>query len=183
MSAPAVFGALKTGDLLLQPLSCWSCFLIEEQENTKFSHMGIYFNIDGEDLVLEAYGEVKLTPLADFLNRTEVGENVQVRRFKNINFLEKELIRIALPMVGLSYDNEFLWFNENQKGEKLYCSELAYKLFYKFYGEGLPLKPMSYDKNRKYWAKFFKDNIPDGKLGNSPGDFERSKLFETVGHL
>ena len=86
---PAVFGAnlnLKTGDLLLQPLGCWSCFLIEEQEATKYSHMGVYLNLDGQELVLEAYGEVKLTPLNNFLARTEGDEKVLVRRFNERKF-------------------------------------------------------------------------------------------------
>lgn len=183
---PAVFGAnlnLKTGDLLLQPLGCWSCFLIEEQEATKYSHMGVYLNLDGQELVLEAYGEVKLTPLNNFLARTEGDEKVLVRRFNERKFSYEKVVDKSLSFEGLSYDDQFLWDNVNESGEKLYCSELVYKLFYEFYGELLPLKPMRYDKNRPHWFKFFKGNIPDGKLGNSPGDFERSELFKTIGEL
>lgn len=145
--------------------------------------MGVYFNLDGQELVLEAYGEVKLTSLSNFLERTEGGEKVLVRRFNERKFSSEKIIDKSLSFEGLSYDDQFLWDNLDENGEKLYCSELVYKLFYEFYGEALPLKPMRYDKNRPHWLKFFKGNIPDGKLGNSPGDFERSELFKTIGEL
>ena len=64
---------LKTGDVLLQPLHCWTCSLIEAQENSIYSHIGIYLNADGEDYVLEAWHEVKLTPLDEYLARTQKG--------------------------------------------------------------------------------------------------------------
>ena len=45
---------LKVGDVLLQPLSCWSCSLIEAQEKSIYSHMGVVIENDPEVLVAEA---------------------------------------------------------------------------------------------------------------------------------
>ena len=97
--------------------------------------MGVYLNLDGQELVLEAYGEVKLTPLNNFLARTEGDEKVLVRRFNERKFSYEKVVDKSLSFEGLSYDDQFLWDNVNESGEKLYCSELVYKLFYEFYGD------------------------------------------------
>lgn len=173
---------LKTGDILLQPLHCWACTLIEEQERTNFSHIGVYVEIANVAFVLEAWGQVKLTPLKDFLAKTEKGEKVLVKRFVNKKFDEFDIHKEMEPLLGLSYDSSFMWDNWDEKGEKIYCSELVYKLFDKFYTD-LPLKKMSFDVNRNYWERYFRGNVPDGLPGNSPGDFERSALFLEVGEL
>ncbi|MCO4754602.1 MAG: hypothetical protein KC478_08965 [Bacteriovoracaceae bacterium] len=187
---PFVFGTfsthayeLKSGDILLQPLNCWSCSLIEVQENSIYSHMGVYLKIDGEEYVLEASEKVSLTPLQDFVNKTQRNQRIGIKRFRNILFTSKELEDMAYDYVGLSYDNSFLWDNEDDAGEMLYCSELVYKFFYPFYGERLPLKNMRYDKLREHWEKFFKGSVPDGLPGNSPADFDNSNLFEHIGEL
>ena len=174
---------LKTGDILLQPLSCWTCSLIEAQENTQYSHIGVYLNINGNDFVIEAFGKVHIITLSQFLAKTEKDKNVEVIRFNNINFKEDKIIKKARSFEGLAYDSEFLWDNiDEQNQEMLYCSELVYKLFENNYTE-LPLKRMRFDINREYWIRYFRGNPPDGEWGNSPGDFERSHLFHTTGIL
>lgn len=174
---------LRSGDILLQPLDCWACVLIEAQEKSIYSHVGIYFEIDGKDFVLEALGQVRMVSLETYLEKTEKGQRVQVKRFKNIRFAPQELLESAQEFLGLSYDSSFLWDNFDAKGEKLYCSELVYKLFYAYYGEALPIKRMRYDIYRERWNIFFKGEIPDGKWGNSPEDFNLSPLLEKVGEI
>mgnify|MGYP000197438525 CR=1 FL=1 len=70
--------AIEAGDILLQPLKCWSCSLIEQQENSEFSHVGIYL---GQDQVAEAYfDKVKIVSLAEFMKKTDPARFVLVRR-------------------------------------------------------------------------------------------------------
>ena len=174
---------LKTGDILLQPLHCWTCSLIEAQERSIYSHMGVYLKINDKDYVLEAFGKVQIISLADFLQKTQKDQDVLVKRFKNIKFDRDLLIANAQAYTELEYDSDFIWDNYDVNGnEKLYCSELVYKLFDEFY-EGLPIKRMLYDINREHWIRYFRGDPPDGKWGNSPADFDKSDLLYPVGIL
>lgn len=183
-STPNAFGLnLKTGDIILQPLNCWSCFLIEAQEKSIYSHMGMYLKINNEDYVLEALGEVRIVSLEEFMAKTERGESLLVRRMKDIKFDEQDLIEKSNSLLGHEYDADFIWDNYDENGlEKLYCSELIYKVFENYY-TGLPIKRMKYDIYREHWIRYFNGLPPDGKWGNAPADFEKSNLFYDVGYL
>lgn len=174
---------LRSGDILLQPLNCWSCSLIEAQEKTIYSHIGVYLELESGSFVLEALGRVKLTPMNEFLQRAEEGQSVRVMRFINKRFDSEALLKSSGKFLGLSYDKAFLWDNFDEFGEKIYCSELVYKVFEPFYGSALPLKRMSFDVNPKLWERYFDGDVPEGLWGNSPEDFHRSELLEIVGEL
>jgi hypothetical protein len=182
--------SLQVGDILLQPLSCWACSLIEAEEETIFSHMGIVMQ-ESPVVIAEAYGTVRALPLAEFLAKTERGQKVAVLRLRNEKaqrFLEgnKEKFQDVYTRYfdGKKYDTEFLWNNFDEEGrEKLYCSELVSKLLQAFMRLETPIKRMHFNKNRDLWIKYFKGNPPDGKWGNSPADFERSDLFYFAGEL
>ncbi len=182
---------LRVGDILLQPLDCWSCDLIEAQENTIYSHMGLVIQVHPRVEVIEALGSVKRLPLAEFARKTESGERLAVLRFRNddlVGHLGANQARLShyfdQSFRGLAYDDEFLWNNFGADGkEKLYCSEMITKLLFSFTGVELPMKRMRYDVNRDAWIRYFRGTPPDDKWGNSPGDFERSDLFFFVGEL
>lgn len=167
---------LKEGDILLQPLHCRLCNLIEAQTNSEYSHIGIYLG-DGE--VAEAFISVRRVSLKEFMKKTQKNLKVKVIRpsFSTPNL--KELF--VKKYEGLSYDNSFLWNNFDLKGEKIYCSELVYKMLEPYSGNTPYPVPMSYNVNREQWYKFFKGNIPDGKIGISPAAFDY--FYETVGFL
>jgi hypothetical protein len=182
---------LKVGDILLQPMQCWSCTLIEAQENSKFSHMSLVIETKPQVKVAEALGKVRVLTLEDFHSRTKKGHTLSVRRFKNselVNLIQKKALELKkyfqFHYQGLDYDEEFLWDNLDQKGsEKLYCSEMITKLLSNFFHVELPIKRMKFDVRREEWIKYFKGNPPDGMWGNSPADFEKSPLFMHVGEI
>jgi hypothetical protein len=182
---------LKVGDVLLQPLNCWSCALIEAQEKSIYSHMGLVIAVRPQIILVEALGQVKYTTLKEFNARTEKGQKLSVRRLRNENHvMNLEARKYELQSLfetqyqGLEYDQEFLWNNFDQFGrEKLYCSEMIAKLLNSFLGLKLPTKIMKYDQNRELWVQYFHGNPPDGKPGNAPADFERSSLFYEVGEI
>lgn len=181
---------LKVGDVLLQPLNCWSCGLIEAQENSIYSHMGMVIETKPSVIVIEALGKVKTISLEEFNFRTEKGQKLSVRRFRdqshvyNLVARKNELqVLFQTQFQNLSYDHDFLWENFDQNGEKLYCSEMVAKLLNSFLGINLPTKIMKYDQNRELWIRYFRGNPPDGRRGNAPADFERSDLFYEVGKI
>lgn len=182
---------LKVGDVLLQPLKCWTCSLIEAEEGSIYSHMGLVLEVHPEVKVAESLGSVKLIPLKEFLQKTESGQRVSVRRFKEKKMQslvlknERELIQHYYSKYdGLQYDSEFLWDNFDEHGnEKLYCSEMITKLLMDVFKIELPMKRMRYVIKREEWIQYFRGLPPDGKWGNSPADFEKSPLFVEIGEL
>lgn len=182
---------LRPGDVLLQPLNCWACTLIEEEEETRFSHIGVVIATAPAVIVAEAYGKVQAVPLSVFDAKTERRQAILVLRFRNPELqmrLVDESPRLQAlyrsDFDGAEYDSAFRWNNFDGSGrEKLYCSELVTKLFQAFAGVEIGVKRMHFTKNREAWERFFKGQVPDGLPGNSPEDFRRSKWFYEVGEL
>lgn len=171
---------LEVGDILLQPLDCWSCDLIEAEENSIYSHIGIYI---GSDQVLEAYGKVQIVSLKKFLSKTESGQTVKARR--PIEKFSKALVKqYAQRVDGYPYDAKFLWRNFRGDKEPLYCSELVFKALKSagLIGRLAP-KKMHFDINTHLWERFFKGPPPHGQLGISPEDFNQSEDFYDVFEL
>lgn len=182
---------LRVGDVLLQPLKCWACSLIEAEEETIYSHIGVVLAVAPEVIVAESFGKVRKLTLVEFNAKTEPDQKLSVLRFRNDD-LSTDIQNSADTFMkifqedfeGAKYDHDFLWNNLDEVGqEKYYCSELVSKLFQALVGVETPRKRMHFQANREQWMTFFKGNIPDNQWGNSPGDFERSDLFYQVGEL
>lgn len=179
---------LRVGDILLQPLDCWTCTLIEQQERTDYSHIGIVVQVYPEVLVAEAFIKVRFVSLKTFHEKTEKGMGLLVKRLNSPSFDDNSqdfFDYVKENFLGLKYDSHFLWNNVDDEGrEKIYCSELVSKSLEGFLGIKTPRKIMTFDVNPKKWEKFFRAKdarVPKGEWGNSPGDFERSSLFHHLG--
>ena len=182
---------LKVGDVLLQPLKCWACTLIEEEEETIYSHIGVVIAVGPEVIVAESFGKVRKLSLESFDAKTEVGQKLSVLRFRNDdlvtdiqNSADSFMKIFDQDFEGAKYDHNFLWNNLDENGvESYYCSELVAKLFQALVGVEIPLKRMHFEHNRDQWSTFFKGHIPDNEWGISPADFDRSDLFYQVGEM
>lgn len=178
---------LKVGDILLQPLSCWSCQLIEAEENTKYAHSGLVVSTTPL-LIAESISMVHAIPFDLFNARTKKGEKLKVLRLKEFRYQKKFengfYERFLRDFKGLKFDAAYLWDNVDSNGrELLYCSEFISKILEAHLNISMPIKRMEFVHNRKHWLEYFNGAIPDGEWGNSPGDFEKSELFFTLGHL
>ena len=180
---------LKTGDVLLQSVSCYLCTLIEKEEDSPYSHAGVVLREGNQIWVAEAWGKVEKIPLATFLGkRRKTTETLALRAIQpdgtEIKFPEATLSKsFDQNFVGHSYDSEFLWDNRDSRGEKYYCSEFVVKFLNPFLPQTISTKPMHYNQYREKWVQYFKGLPPDGKPGVSPGDLERSPLFRHVGNF
>jgi hypothetical protein len=182
---------IQSGDVILQPMDCWACGLIEAEEETIYSHIGIAFRVGDKIEVAEAFGKVRKITLDEFNKKTQKDQKLKIIRFRNEqiqqDFLRRNLelqVLFETEFNGLTYDAQFLWNNFDSNGnEKLYCSEFISKFLQASFGLETPIKRMHFEKNRDSWIKFFKGNVPDNQWGNSPGDYERSELFYEVGEL
>jgi hypothetical protein len=182
---------LRVGDVLLQPLKCWACSLIEAEEETIYSHVGVVLSPEPNLLIGEAFGKVRSISFDEFNKKTEPGQKIMVLRFRN-DRLSQEFQTRSQKLMGIyesdfhgaKYDHDFRWNNFDEAGaEKFYCSEFISKLFQAFIRLETPIKRMHFEKNREQWMTYFKGNIPDNEWGNSPGDFERSEIFYKLGEL
>lgn len=182
---------LRSGDLLLQPLDCEVCKLIEKEERTAFSHVGIVVIKDGKPSVLEAYDKVEEVTLEHFLKRTKPNAAIVVLRAEKRLRCGSEKIcarrileRFYKNYDGGSYDKDYLWTNKDQNGkESQYCAELVAKLMNPFYKTALQPKPMHFSSDREAWTKNMGKTPPIQQVGLSPGDIERARGFERLGEL
>jgi DNA-directed RNA polymerase subunit N (RpoN/RPB10) len=168
------------GDVILQPLRCYSCGLIEAQEKSTFAHMGLVVSISHGVKVAEALGVVRVVTLSEFLHKGDANRSHKIMRPReSVSF---DLVKAIEPWLGAEFDRAFRWDNLGRDGrEAFYCSELVTKLLNKFLKRQIPTKPMDFSQNFEAWNSYFAGSVPQGEPGVSPGDFEYSKLFIWVG--
>lgn len=169
---------LKVGDILLQPLHCRLCNLIEGETRSEYSHIGIVLQTKPSVYVGEAFQKVRAVPLKRFLEKTQKKKLVKViRSYQRAPFhlLKKIFIK---DFQNRPYDSQFLWGEDS-----FYCSELTWKLLRRV-TKSLPKpRPMTYDYRTEEWEKYFKGPAPAGKIGIAPAHFERSRFFKTMGYI
>lgn len=106
------------GDILFQESKSNQSKYIKTATNSRYTHCGIIYKKDGKDYVLEASNVVKLTPVQEWINRG-VGKHVKVKECPIKSF------KIGLKKyLGKAYDTSFSWTDD-----RMYCSELVYKIY------------------------------------------------------
>ena len=170
---------LKTGDVILLDMDCWSCQMIEDETFGPYSHSGVILKKDKKIYVGQSLGEVYLLELDKFLAFS--AKSALVLRPSKMNHLKREFFtRLYFDKYdGIPFDHSFTWDDES-----LYCSEFIYKILddiidFKNFRE----KPMNYKRNWDFWESYFGHRPPQGKLGISPNDFMRSDEFYKIGEL
>jgi hypothetical protein len=170
---------LKTGDVVLLDMDCWSCQLIEDETFGPYSHSGIIIRVDGKLMVGQSLGEVYLLELDKFMAMTK--KPALHLRPKGMNKAKRnKLVSLyKYKYDGLPFDEDFLWDDE-----ALYCSEFIYKIL----DDVLKFKtfspdPMNYERNWQGWGSYFGKVPPQGKIGIAPNDFARSSDFYQLGYL
>lgn len=191
---PHVF-QLEVGDLLFQDLACGElCDGINSTtygyKNTSVSHVGMIVSLDPQVVVIEAVSAgVKLTPLNEFLVRSEDGKNHPRTMVGRINqgaqFLIPRAIKSAMSYLNMPYNATF-----SPTDKAFYCSQLITQSFFvaNNHVNVFALHPMNFklsnsDKFSPAWVKYFsalKQPIPQGQLGNNPGMLSRDPHINVV---
>jgi len=115
----------KNGDIIFHTSKSSQSKMIQDVTESKFSHVGIVYIKDDETYVLEAIQPVKITPLNEFINRGVDSKYVVVRYNKDLNENQlKRMFEYGYSQLGKNYDLKFEWSEE-----KMYCSELVYKIY------------------------------------------------------
>ncbi|HEY1122646.1 MAG TPA: YiiX/YebB-like N1pC/P60 family cysteine hydrolase [Haloferula sp.] len=116
---------LKEGDILFHGTGGQQADAIRGATSSPFTHCGVVFEENGRLLVLEAVQPVSVTTVEEFEKRSKPG-TFRVKRLKaapDAAGIEKAKAW-GKKQLGLSYDSRFQWGDD-----KLYCSELVWKVF------------------------------------------------------
>ena len=73
---------IQNGDIIFQTSKSGQSKAIQLATNSKYSHMGIIYENEGDYFVYEAVQPVKLTPLTEWINRGE-NKHYVIKRLKN----------------------------------------------------------------------------------------------------
>ena len=116
----------QVGDVLFQSLpSSALSHAIEGATDSPFSHCGIVDRIDGQWVVVEALGSVRLTPLERFIRRGRGGglavKRVNAEAYPHVSSKLPDIIAAAHTMLGRPYDSRYRFDRE-----AIYCSELIW---------------------------------------------------------
>jgi uncharacterized protein YycO len=174
----------KDGDMIFQTSQSTQCEAVRMATNSKFSHCGLIYIVAGKPIVFEAVQPVKLTPLSDWIQHGE-GNKYIVKRLKNSSVLTPQTIKtmkaVGKKMIDKNYDLFFEWSDD-----KIYCSELIWKIYKK--GANIELCQLQKLKDfnltdkkvKTILAERYGKNIPLNEAVVSPESIEKSDLLETV---
>lgn len=178
---------LKDGDIIFQTSKSNQSKAIQLATNSKYSHCGLIFKRkSGKDewSVIEAVQPVKWTPLTEWINRGKDGHYVVKRLITDPmipNEMLKELRIISESYLGKDYDIHFDWSDD-----KIYCSELVWKSYYRLnefeVGELEQLKDFDLSNNvvKQKLKERYGNNIPLNDTVISPVAIFNSDRLKTV---
>lgn len=179
------FGDFQEGDLIFHTSTSSQSQAIQLVTNSRYSHCGIIYRINGKLYVYEAVETVRFTPLKEWIARGKNGHYV-VKRLKDADKILtadalNKLKQVGERFKGKPYDYVFAWSDE-----KIYCSELIYKMYY----ESLNIKlgelqtlsdfDLSHPVVKEKIQERYGNNIPYSETVISPEAVFQSPLLVTV---
>ncbi|RUT71493.1 YiiX family permuted papain-like enzyme [Flavobacterium cupreum] len=179
-----VSGKYKDGDIIFQTSESKQCEAVRIATNSKFSHCGIIYDINGKWFVFEAVQPVQLTPLEDWIKHGKDSKYV-VKRLKNDSVLKPEVLQkmkqYSQQFDGKEYDAYFEWTDN-----RIYCSELVWKIYKN--GAGIELSKLRELKDfnltdprvGKILKERYGNDIPLEEKVVAPSDLADSTLLTTI---
>ncbi len=171
----------KEGDIVFQTSLSSQSIAIQKATHSPYSHVGIVLFRKGEPYVFEAVQPVKFTPLKTWLARGKDGRFVVKRTRQPLSASAIAIFhRQAQRYVGKPYDLTFEWSDE-----RMYCSELVWKLYKEAGIELAPLAKLgSFDLSDPVVQKILKqrygDKVPLDEPVIAPSALFDSPLLVTV---
>ena len=176
---------LKDGDMIFQTSQSSQCQAVRIATNSKFSHCGIIYIINGEKFVYEAVQPVKLTKLENWISHGENSDYV-VKRLKNASTILTTSTIQKMKDYGNKFSNKNYDLYFEWSDDKIYCSELIWKIYKN--GAGIELCKLGKLKNFNLKNKTvetilkerYRNNIPLEEDVVAPSQIVDSKILETV---
>ena len=171
----------QVGDIVFHTSLSSQSRAVQAATRSPYSHMGIVLLKDGRPQVLEAIEPVRFTPLQAWLGRGRRGHYVVKRLKAPLPAQAAQVMqREAARYLGKPYDLTFEWSDQ-----RIYCSELVWKLYKAAHIELTPLQRMgSFDlKHPAVRAKLkerYGSRVPLDEPVVSPVSIFDSPLLHTV---
>ncbi|MBC7487321.1 MAG: YiiX family permuted papain-like enzyme [Cytophagaceae bacterium] len=174
----------KTGDIIFQNSHSSQSEAIKLATHSKFSHVGVIVIKNKQAFVLEAVEPVSLTPLKKWIARGDQSYFEIKRPKQNLPStpaVQKKLDSLQNFYLSKHYDIPFQWTDD-----KLYCSELVWKLYQKVYGIELcatrQLKEFDLSSSLVKMAlqQRYGTAIPMNEQVVSPEDLYQSSLLQSI---
>jgi hypothetical protein len=176
---------IKNGDIIFQTSKSSQSKAIQIATKSKYSHMGIIYKVDGEYMVYEAIQPVKLTPLQDWIERGENGHYV-IKRLVNADKILTEETLTKMRAIGEKFNGKDYDIYFNWSDEKIYCSELVWKIYKEATGIeiGTLEKLSDFDLTNEIvkgkMKERYGDNIPMDEKVISPAEMFNSNKLKTI---
>lgn len=119
--------SLREGDIVFQSTGGRQAAAIELATHSRFSHVGIVLKKDGKLMVFEGVQPVGFAPVSHWAAQGKEGRYtvMRLKDQKKLTAVLLEKMRAqALKYNGRDYDSYFEWSDD-----KLYCSEVVWKLY------------------------------------------------------
>lgn len=176
---------LQSGDIIFQSSTSGQSLAIQLATNSKYSHVGIIYEVDHEYFVYEAVQPVKITPLNSWIARGDDNHYVVKRLINANNILTAEVInkmkKVGNWYLGKDYDLYFEWSDD-----RIYCSELVWKIYKECVGvevgelQKLSEFDLTSDVVKKKLKERYGNNIPLNELVILPAAIFDSELLVEV---
>lgn len=123
-----LYDYVEDGDIIFQTSKSSQSKAIQIATDSKYSHLGIIYKIEGNCFVYEAVQPVKLTSIEEWIDRGE-DRHFVIKRLKNSNKILTADIKNKMKSEGekyrgKNYDLYFEWSDD-----RIYCSELVWKIY------------------------------------------------------
>jgi uncharacterized protein YycO len=181
----SILEKIQEGDIIFQTSQSKQCEAIRIATHSKFSHCGIVFIEKGKKYVFEAVQPVKYTPLETWITHGKDSKFVVTRLKSTTKQLSQEDLKkmknYGKTFKDKDYDLYFEWSDE-----KIYCSELVWKIYKN--GTGIELCPLQKLKDFKLSDNLVKallserygNNIPLDENVVAPSILENSLLTNII---
>lgn len=153
------FVHFQDGDIIFHKSQSSQSSAIAEATGSSWSHVGIIVKNGNDTFVAEAIQPVTITSLRGFIARGKNSE-FKVYRFKHYNnkTMKLKLYSTLRTYYGKNYDIYFEFGND-----RIYCSELVYKVFKAVTGQevGRPQKMKELNLSGPHVQKLIQDRLTD----------------------
>ena len=119
---------IQTGDLIFQTSNSSQSKAIQLATNSKYSHMGVIYENDGDYFVFEAINTVCYTAFDNWVSRGNDSHYV-IKRLINAEELLSVEALAKLKSVGKQYEGKKYDLYFEWSDERIYCSELVWKMY------------------------------------------------------
>ena len=177
---------LKDGDIVFQETASSKGKAVKAATNSRWTHVGMVFFKNDKPMVIEAVQPVRITPLSKFIARSP--SSFYAMRLKDANkHLNTNSIakanKYGTKQLGKNYDVQFRWSDE-----KIYCSELVWKIYKEAIGIELckPRQFKDYNLSHPTVKRIIEQrygsvsNLPLDELVVAPSDLAESDLLVEV---